>query len=391
MKIIYYAGLLLFTTIMAACNNSKQDIHSETHSEEDIHTDGTAHNDEEGAHSPDEIIISKEKAIEAGIKSSIVTPGNFNEIIKTSGKILPAIGNEQTITAPTEGNVIFIDNISEGSRVRQDGCIAHITTKKTVGTNKPDYIEVRYEIAKKEFDRASVLVKDNIISEKEYNDAKQEYEQAKIDYETLMRRKCKDGLSVAPGINGYVKNFLVKNGEYVQSGQAIMTVTQTQKLYLRADVSERDLYALPNISSANFTTSYDNKVYELGKMSGKLISSGKSVDESSVYIPVTFEFNNTGNIIPGTYAEIYLISTPLKDVISLPVTAISEEQGHFFVYKKTCEDSYKKQEVTLGNDNGKMVQILSGITPGDNIVTEGAYQIKLESASHTIPAHTHEH
>ena len=126
-------------------------------------------------------------------------------------------------------------------------------------------------------------------------------------------------------------------------------------------------------------------------MSGKLISSGKSVDESSVYIPVTFEFNNTGNIIPGTYAEIYLISTPLKDVISLPVTAISEEQGHFFVYKKTCEDSYKKQEVTLGNDNGKMVQILSGITPGDNIVTEGAYQIKLESASHTIPAHTHEH
>ena len=174
MKIIYYAGLLLFTTIMAACNNSKQDIHTETHSEEDIHTDGATHNDEEGAHSPDEIIISKEKAIEAGIKSSIVTPGNFNEIIKTSGKILPAIGNEQTITAPTEGNVIFIDNISEGSRVRQDGCIAHITTKKTVGTNKPDYIEVRYEIAKKEFDRASVLVKDNIISEKEYNDAKQD-------------------------------------------------------------------------------------------------------------------------------------------------------------------------------------------------------------------------
>ena len=55
------------------------------------------------------------------------------------------------------------------------------------------------------------------------------------------------------------------------------------------------------------------------------------------------------------------------------------------------EEGYKKQEVTLGADNGKSVQILSGVKAGDRVVTQGAYQVKLASASNAIPAHSHEH
>ena len=56
-----------------------------------------------------------------------------------------------------------------------------------------------------------------------------------------------------------------------------------------------------------------------------------------------------------------------------------------------CKIGYKKQEVTLGADNGKEVQILSGLKAGDKVVTKGAYQVKLASASNAIPAHSHEH
>ncbi len=52
---------------------------------------------------------------------------------------------------------------------------------------------------------------------------------------------------------------------------------------------------------------------------------------------------------------------------------------------------YKKQEVTLGASNGKKVQILTGLKAGDRVVTKGAYQVKLASASNAIPAHSHEH
>ena len=51
----------------------------------------------------------------------------------------------------------------------------------------------------------------------------------------------------------------------------------------------------------------------------------------------------------------------------------------------------EKQWVTLGANNGSEVQILSGLKPGDEVVTRGAYQIKLSSASNAIPAHSHSH
>ena len=41
--------------------------------------------------------------------------------------------------------------------------------------------------------------------------------------------------------------------------------------------------------------------------------------------------------------------------------------------------------------NGKSVQILTGVKAGDRVVTEGAYQVRLASASNAIPAHSHEH
>ena len=89
--------------------------------------------------------------------------------------------------------------------------------------------------------------------------------------------------------------------------------------------------------------------------------------------------------------EIYLLSGEMKDVMVLPKTAITEEQGVNFVYLQVDAEGYKKQEVKLGADNGREVQVLSGVHAGDKVVVEGAYHVKLASASNAIPAHTHEH
>ena len=138
-------------------------------------------------------------------------------------------------------------------------------------------------------------------------------------------------------------------------------------------------------------TIYLNYAYELKDLNGRLLSFGKSAGDNSFYVPVTFEFDNKGDIIPGSFVEAYLLSTRMENVISLPRTALTEEQGLFFVYLQLDEEGYKKQEVTLGADNGKSVQILTGVKAGDAVVTDGAYQVKLASASNAIPAHSHEH
>jgi multidrug efflux pump subunit AcrA (membrane-fusion protein) len=81
----------------------------------------------------------------------------------------------------------------------------------------------------------------------------------------------------------------------------------------------------------------------------------------------------------------------MEQVISVPVSALIEEQGIYSVYVREHEEAYRKVTVKLGANNGSEVQILSGLNVGDEVVTEGAYQIRLASASNAIPAHSHSH
>ena len=340
----------------------------------------------ESEHS-DEIILPKAKAEAAGVKVSTIEPGTFEQVIKTSGQVLAAQGAVATVA----GVVSFHGKVTEGMSVGKGSTLLTISSSNIADGDPVQRARIAYEISKKEYERMKALVKNKIVSDKDFAQAEQNYENARISYEALAKGNTKGGQAISSPIGGYVKNILVKEGDYVTIGQPLVSVTQNRRLFLRAEVSEKYYPYLRTIGSANFKTPYDNKVYALKELSGRLLSFGKSAGDNSFYVPVTFEFDNKGDIIPGSFVEVYLLSTPMENVISLPRTALTEEQGLFFVYLQLDEEGYKKQEVTLGADNGQSVQILTGVKAGDPVVVNGAYQVKLASASNAIPAHSHEH
>ena len=344
----------------------------------------------ESEHS-DEIILPKAKAEAAGVKVSTIEPGTFEQVIKTSGQVLAAQGDESVAVATVAGVVSFHGKVTEGMSVGKGSRLLTISSSNIADGDPVQRARIAYEISKKEYERMKALVKNKIVSDKDFAQAEQNYENARISYEALAKGNTKGGQAISSPIGGYVKNILVKEGDYVTIGQPLVSVTQNRRLFLRAEVSEKYYPYLRTIGSANFKTPYDNKVYALKELSGRLLSFGKSAGDNSFYVPVTFEFDNKGDIIPGSFVEVYLLSTPMENVISLPRTALTEEQGLFFVYLQLDEEGYKKQEVTLGADNGQSVQILTGVKAGDPVVVNGAYQVKLASASNAIPAHSHEH
>ena len=87
----------------------------------------------------------------------------------------------------------------------------------------------------------------------------------------------------------------------------------------------------------------------------------------------------------------WLLAAEREGVLSLPVEALTEEQGVYFVYVQLDEDCYRKQAVTVGASDGERVEITSGLKDGERVVTRGAIHVKLASASNAIPAHTHNH
>ena len=373
-------------------HNHAEEVHNhDAHAHEghnhDAH-EGHDHGHDHGSN-PDEIILAPHKAKAAGVASMEIQPKSFRQVIKASGEVQAAQGNESTIVANVAGVVSFQRSVTEGMQVGKGATIMTISASKLQDGDPAERARIAYEAAKADFDRASRLVESQIVSQKEFNAIKEKYENARIAYEALSKNQTKGGVAVSAPMGGYIKNLLVKEGDYVSVGQPLATVTQNNRLFLRADVSERYYKYLNNISSANFKTPYDNQVYELEALNGKLLSYGKSA--GSFYVPVTFSFDNKGEIIPGSFVEIYLLSKDMENSIVLPVEALTEEQGLYFIYIQKCEESYKKQEVKLGASNGKEVQILSGVHPGDKVVVKGAYHVKLASASNALPAHSHEH
>ena len=373
--------------------------HSHEHSHEGHSHEGHNHDHEGHDHShghdhgvnPDEIMLAPEKAKAAGVASEVIQPKTFRQVIKTSGEVQSAQGAESVVVANVAGVVSFQRAVTEGMQVGKGATIMTISASKLQDGDPAERARIAYEAAKADYDRASRLVESQIVSQKEFNAIKEKYENARLAYEALAKNQTKGGVAVAAPIGGYIKNLLVKEGDYVAVGQPLATVTQNNRLFLRADVSERYYKYLNGISSANFKTPYDNQVYELEALNGKLLSVGKAAGSGSYYVPVTFSFDNKGEIIPGSFVEIFLLSQQQENALVLPVEALTEEQGLYFVYLQNCEESYKKQEVKIGASNGVEVQILDGIHPGDKVVVKGAYHVKLASAGNALPAHSHEH
>ncbi len=392
---------VLCAYILAGCQS-----HTASHDEHDHeaheHEAGHVHDHEhEHEHTADEhtgethageIAFKKAQAEAVGLQTRKVTPGAFTNVIKASGRVLAAQGEESTIVATVPGVVVFGKlPFIEGTAVRKGQPILNLASSNLSEGNVAIRTQSAYEKAKKEYERMQSLIGDKIVSAKDFEQARLNYENAKTAWEAVKGKQTSDGVSVVAPQNGYLKNLLVKEGDYVSVGQPLATVTQNNRLMLRAEVSEKYYQSLPVIRSANFRTPYDDQTYQLSELHGRLLSYGKSSDANAFYIPVTFEFDNKGAIIPGSFVEIYLLTAPMENVISVPASALIEEQGIYSVFVKEHEEAYRKVSVTLGADNGKEVQILSGLKAGDEVVTEGAYQIKLASASNAIPAHTHNH
>lgn len=385
-----FAGALLIS--LSACGSgASHDTHEHAESGAHAHEHEHDHDHEGEAAHGDEIILTTEKAKAAGVVVKEVHPGTFRQVIHTSGEVLAAQGDEATVVATTAGIVSFPTPMVEGKSVSMGSNLMVVSARNLAEGEPAERARIAYEAAKDEYDRAQKLVGSGIVSKKEFATIKETFENARLSYEALISQAGKTGQRVTAPISGYVKTCLVKEGDYVTVGQPLMTLTQNRRLYLRAEVSARYYKYLPGVVSANFKTPYDDRVYALEDLRGRVLSYGKSTDNSLYYLPIIFEFDNRGDIVPGSYVEVYLLSGEMNDVMVLPKTAITEEQGVNFVYLQLDAEGYKKQEVKLGADNGKDVQILSGVHAGDKVVVEGAYHVKLASASNAIPAHTHEH
>lgn len=340
------------------------------------------------------VTFLKEQAWKIEFATEEIQPQPFHEVIKVSGQLNARPSDEQVVTARSNGVVIWNNTIVPGSEVRRGEQLFVLASGNfTHGNIQSQYreAEANLEKAEADYNRVQPLLDDKIISQKDYLEIKNRYEQAKIRFETLSRNYTQGGQTVQSPMNGFVKQISVRSGEFVEAGQPLAIITKDQSLHLQADVPLRYASQLPFITEAQFRTLYNNKVYSTEELNGKVVSYGKAIADAASLLPIYFSLTNNGSLIPGDVVEVFLKSTTIQNALVIPVEALIEEQGNFYVYVQVGGESFAKQAVTLGAQNGTMVQIMSGVAAGERVVTKGAYMIKLASQSGVVPAHGHEH
>src|SRR5207249_5985399 len=98
-----------------------------------------------------------------------------------------------------------------------------------------------------------------------------------------------------------------------------------------------------------------------------------------------------GELSIGMQANVRLDAGPKVPVVLIPRESVLDNEGKKIVYVLLSGEEFERRNVVVGDEYGSMVAIVSGIKPGERVVTQGAYQLKLQELKPAnAGAHTHE-
>jgi len=419
---------LIYLVFMVSCNSGNHDVendqhhetetdhvheHDETetdhvHEHDETETDHVHEHDETEAdhvhehdetetdhdHEQDYRLEDQSPASNEGYTISTVRPTEFSFIYKTAGQILPGKKDEIIITAVTSGIISFNRQLPyPGTRIEAGQHLFLISGNGLTDNNTDlEYIKIESEYlsAKENFERAQKLIDDKLITREHYLDSRLAYEKAMAEYNIYRKTLSDAGSRVSSPTNGYINKVYVKEGEMVGAGDRIASLITGHNMVLKADIPLSDIDITGRVRGANFTTGYKQRIFSTEEMKAKIISYGKSIGENSWYIPLYFSLGNQSELVPGSFADIWLKGEKLEGVITVPNSSLMEEYGKMYVFLST-EDTFVKRYITIGKSNGKVTHVLEGLDAGDRIVTGGTYRVKLLLQGSDLPEHGHNH
>ncbi|MGD7652167.1 MAG: efflux RND transporter periplasmic adaptor subunit [Verrucomicrobiales bacterium] len=197
-------------------------------------------------------------------------------------------------------------------------------------------------------------------------------------------------------VGGLIVLSHVRLGEPVEPDRELLDISDMSSVWAVARVPEFQAGRLKVGSKARIT------VAALGDqvLEGEMLRFGTSADRMSGTIDAIFKVENPGmRMRPGMRAEFQIVVDRDDGVMSVPRAALQGDPAnrHVFVRDFDLPDAFLKSAVRTGRVSGERVEILSGVFPGDEVVTHGSYPlgfvggggVSLKEALDA--AHGHEH
>lgn len=250
-------------------------------------------------------------------------------------------------------------------------------------------------LARRSHERQEALRQEGISAEKELLQARQELDAAEIradatlgallrlglDEETLRdpRQSGQRGeLEVKAPADGTVLELHAVPGEVAGPGRILATIGDGTALWVWADLYERDLAPVAAAqSAAPLSATVTVQAYPGEEFSGTVDYLSPSLDTFSRTAKLRVSLANAeGRLLAGMFATVNLQLPGTEHALALPRDAVLQDEGRSFVFVHHHDDFYVRRPVEPGRAFGGWVEIASGLTGGESVVTDGAFLLK---------------
>lgn len=340
------------------------------------------------------ISFLKEQAWKIDFQTKPVVLGNIYDVINTSGVWIPSPSSVKTLVAKSNGLVNFeVSNLTLGTQVKKGQLLINVGSQGLTSNNLNTEIAKalsNFEQAKSEFERKKQLYESKIIPKAEFEKIESNYIIAKSNYQTLSSGVSSAGKQIRAPFDGYITAINAINGDYVDQGNALITVGTHQSRVLQTQIAPSYGLTMENVQGIWYQTKKD-QWRNVESSGGGILSISKNVDNSRPLISVFVQVNDDVEMPEGSLTQIQIAMGNATQKTMIPVSALLEDYGSYSVMVQLSGESFERRLVEIGNRNGENVEILEGLEVGEVVVTIGAYQVKMASMSSSTPAHGHEH
>ena len=362
-------------------------VHSHGHSHGHSHEPHPGHGVETPSKEGD-VAFSKEQSWMVDFATEVVKESNFAGTVKVAARAEALPGDFTTVVATTSGKVQFAKNVLEGMPVAADEVLFYLEGSDVTDNDaavKFAEAESNYELAKADFERKKHLFIDKIVSEREYQEAEAAYRQAEARFNSMKRNFGAGKVTLRASFSGSVATLLVANGDYVEPGTPLAVIQRSGGVNLVAELPVRYAAQLQDIATVNVETA-GGDVFDVTGFGGSTVV-GRVANRCNM-LPLTVSCEALPGVVTGSIVTLY-ISSLSKDVhaVAVPRTALVEEMGNMFVFVQNNPVSFEKRSVKVGATDGRYVQLLEGVAPGERVVSKGGVLLKLSQGAAALDPH----
>ena len=349
------------------------------------------------------VTLSQEAMKRAGIQVATVTEGTRSSAVRIPGTVEPDAYKQVVVTPLVDGRVTRV-LVELGSQVRRGQTLAQVFSPE-LAEAQTKYLSAKAELEahERELDRTAKLVEIGAASQQELERLHAEHTAKLAGVQSLRSRLVLLGMPAAaidamsPGkeieattnipapIAGGITARAANAGLNVDTSTKLFTVVDLSSVWVVGALYERDFSRVRVGSAATVTTAAYPGLALQGRVS--YIDPQLSADTRTARVRVEVP-NPRQELRLGMFADIEVAATARRRVVMVPRSAVQTIGQHQVVYvaNPTEPGKFTEREVRLGDESGELVEVVSGVKPGDQIVSKGSFYLRAERERLGLPA-----